>query len=135
MTTHKIKTKSYLRSGISNNDVWLAYKVDNEYSGDSGYIDDDRVLLVKEEVPPDLNILSDYEFIEHIEGVNRTGKAARHKANVYSIRIRNSNLNEAIIDEEKRKRVQDSINTVIREAITKISPVNTQLWKIDWQGN
>lgn len=129
-------TRIYKRLGVNNSDAWVSYKIEKNLSGIvSGSCPDSSMTTIAMNYTtetPD-NILSKYEFIERIKGVNRAGDRL-HKSNIFSIRIKNSHLNESIADTTTRERVQDGINKIIKELIRKITPAYTQLWKIEWKG-
>lgn len=124
-------TRYYSKIGSNNSDIWASYKVGKNFISTDPIAD---IMGVTETTSTTGNILNTYEFIERIDGVNRLGGEKLHKSNIYSIRIRNSGLNERIVDATQREYVQSSINNIIREMMKKITPINTQLWKIDWDG-
>jgi len=132
-------TRTYINTNINNRDVWLSYKVGTKVTGyvtdntfTEQYVHMDTVVDSQE----NSNLyIKDYEFIERIKGKNVTNSDELHKSNIFSVEINNSRLNENIDDIDMRTKIQLYINNVIREVITKISPVNTQLWKIEWKGN
>jgi hypothetical protein len=129
-------TREYDKIGLDKTDAWASY-----YNGDNWQVSG-LIGPTSYQVEP-LIQLSDstdpfysYQQIERIRGFNRLGgNQSLHKSNIFSIRIRNTNLNEAIEDEDLRNDIQSAINTVIREVIDRISPANTQLWKIIWSGD
>jgi len=128
---HTLRTKTYQKIGLTNRRVWASFLSNRCRSGTS--VDPATIVnMAVENIISDL--LSKYEFIEGIEGVNRSTNKGMHKSNIFSIKITDSQLNEAITNLDERKQVQRSINNVIKDIIKKISPANTQLWKIEWVG-
>lgn len=133
-------TRYYNKLGIygsdSHTDLWMSYKFGYNYKGQV-----DSPIILESQTPVQISIdtsvdtnIKDYEFIERIKGVNRMGANKLHKSNIFSIRIRDSGLNESITDTTVRERVQNSINTIIKDVITRVAPIYTQLWKIIYKG-
>jgi hypothetical protein len=75
-----------------------------------------------------------YEFAERIEGVYPMREIPLHISNLFSIRIRNSNINESYSGDDKEN-IQKTIDNIIGNIIDKITPVHTQLFKIEWIGD
>lgn len=104
--------RDYQRTGVTNSSIWLSYVYTKETT----------------------DILSEYEFVERIKGLIKFKPVDGHKSNVYSIRIKNSGLNTSIIDTTIRANIHSIIDSAIRNVVSRISPVHTQLWKIEWYG-
>lgn len=79
-------------------------------------------------------LLKNYELIERIAGLYKLSSNVLHKSNIYSIIIENSGLNESLSSTTFRDDIQGHVEDSIREMVLKISPANTQLWKILWKG-
>jgi len=73
-----------------------------------------------------------YEFIERIAGFNRISMQQTHKSNLFSIRLKDTGINSLSAD--VKTKLQISINNLIENIIRKITPINTQLFKIYWVG-
>jgi hypothetical protein len=128
-------TRDYDKGGLDKNDAWLSYRTESNWVTISP-ISANTQFRPLEPTVDSTDPFYSYQQIERIRGFNRlAGAQSLHKSNIFSIRIRNTNLNEAIEDEDLRNDIQAAINTVIREVIDKISPANTQLWKIIWSGD
>jgi hypothetical protein len=127
---YSVENTSYLASISNNNFIY-----DDFVSTQSLYVQNIPEILLMEETDDSVGpIYNNYEFIERIKGVNRLGQDKLHKSNIFSIKINNSKLNNAITDTVSREQVQTSVNNVIKEVIKKITPAYTQLWKITWAG-
>jgi hypothetical protein len=133
--------RNYKDMRVGAGQPWLAYKVRDSYSG-SRVIDKNATDL-KEQLLSSVNVTLSgqktdnvfaYEHIERIAGIKRNIPGESHKSNIFSIRIKDSGLNEAIEDTTVRAQTQDGLDNVIREVVERISPAHTQLWKIIWQG-
>jgi len=133
--------RSYVDMNVGAGTPWMAYKVRDSYEGER-YIDKNNVNLKEELLSPVNVALSGekltgvfaYEHIERIAGIKRNVPSNSHKSNIFSVRIKDSGLNESITDETIRAQTQDGLDKVIKEVIERIAPAHTQLWKIDWTG-
>lgn len=74
-----------------------------------------------------------YDYIENIDGFYRYQNVPKHKSNLFSIRIKNSNVNDSYFGTDKNT-IQKSINNIITKIIDKIVPIHTQLFNIFWTG-
>jgi len=131
-------TRVYDRIGTNGNIIWTSYDLGTNYGNSetvNNPIPEGSGTVVNMEIVETLSGgIWDYQFIERIKGVARAGLGAEHKSNVYSIEIKNSQLNESIVDEEQRLLVQRIVERAVREFAKKVAPANTQLWKIIWTG-
>ena len=95
---------------------------------------------------PDFNdILKEYEFIEVMKGLYKLRGTHIHKSNLYSIRISNSGLNNAIpLDKEImvngkmmpiRTNLQSIVEVQVMEMVKTMTPVYTQLLNVIWTGS
>lgn len=77
-----------------------------------------------------------YDFAERIDGLFRYSNVAKHKSNLFSIRIKNSRMNEEAdrYSYTEKDDVQKTINNIVRQIIEKITPIHTQLFSVDWTG-
>ena len=150
-------TRDYVNLGSNGEDVWFAYVLDDKYYETisaslvlSG-VTQNRTLssfgLNATEYPLssyDLpsasisaytpNYLYRFEFIERVKGLNAFGVDRLHKSNLFSVEIKNSGLNEDIIDDAAKESIQLSINNILKKMINKFIPAHTQLFKIYWKG-
>ena len=69
-------------------------------------------------------------------GFNRYDLSEGKKTNLYSINIQNANINNNtdLGSSAERERIKTSITNVIRNVIGACTPLNTQLFKIYWNG-
>jgi hypothetical protein len=129
-----LDTRKYEKIGVDKFDAWVSYKTQNNFVAQLD-VTAQEFITPLDALSPNSDSFSQYEQIERIKGFNRLrGVQSQHKSNIYSVRIKNTNLNEAIEDEQLREDVHTAIENAIREVIPKIAPANTQLWKIEWQG-
>jgi hypothetical protein len=73
--------------------------------------------------------MDEYETVERVTGVYKYRNLEGHKSNLYSIRIYNSNLGS---DSPQMDRVREALNSSIRDALSHISPMHTELLKIEY---
>lgn len=130
-------SRTYNKIGIDKNDAWISYNpnrlLQSEFHQTSAQIE---LIVPIDSYVTKFDTFSKYEQIERIKGFSRLdSNDTKHKSNLFSIRIKNTNLNEAIEDETLRENIQTSIEKSIRDVIKKITPANTQLWKIEWRGD
>lgn len=82
-----------------------------------------------------------FQYVESIRidglgGFNKYGRVEGHKSNVYSVNIKNANVNNnTTLSTGERSKIKKSINNVIRNVIEACTPINTQLAKIYWNGD
>lgn len=104
--------RDYIRVGKTQNTLWLAYKYYDENS----------------------SIVQNYELVERVRGLYKFKVIDGHKSNIYSIKIRNSGLNESIKDSDIKMKIRNIITETVHRAVKKIAPAHTQLWKIQFEG-
>ena len=132
-------TRDYHKIGTNESVIWVSYSAKKNYVNEDALsvfpIPSGSMTEVKMIAGNSLSGEAyDYYYVERLKGVNRTNVGADHKSNVYSIEIKNSNLNEAITDTSIRSLVHRIVERAIREFAKKAAPANTQLWKIIWRG-
>lgn len=133
---HLDNTRTYDRIGTGTGLIWISYETKQNYANSEAITDfpitDERVVNMETS-----SVRSggawEYQYIERIKGVMRSS-VGTHKSNVYSIEIKNSNLNEAIEDLEIRALIHRIVERAIREFAVKAAPIHTQLWKVIWSG-
>ena len=85
-------------------------------------------------------IMNDYEFVEVIYGTIQLMNSNYCKSNVFSINIKESQLNRSVNPDESpeetemRENAKAQIRDQVREMIGNYAPIHTQLWKIDFNG-
>jgi hypothetical protein len=81
------------------------------------------------------NTLQNYQFIERIKGLHKLNPTLKHKSNLYSIKIKNSGLNNAFTASDSLKQdIQTFIKAYIKDTLRNNTPVHTQLLSIDFTG-
>lgn len=117
--------RDYTKIGKSQETIWLSYYYYHK----------------------DYPEISPYQMVERFKGLYKYRPNEGHKSNIYSIRINNSGLNEALsggdIDSgvlsgypvsEIKKDLKSIIENAVHDAVKRIVPSHTQLWKIDYTG-
>jgi len=131
-------TRIYERLGTNASIIWTSYNVGTNYGNSEVVVDpipEGSGTVINVEITDTLSGgVWDYQFIERIRGVARSGVGAEHKSNVYSIEIKNSQLNESITDDDQRELVQRIVERAVKDFAKKAAPAHTQLWKIVWTG-
>lgn len=137
--------RKYVFASANNSDVFLVYTFGSKYQGnalsslatnpnvDDMIMTEYAITSAAYTIPNDA---SQYEFIERIKGINAWEGSIenKHKANIFSVKILNSGLNESITDISKRSRLQGSINIILRKLLSEFIPANTELFNIYWEG-
>jgi hypothetical protein len=73
-----------------------------------------------------------YQMVETVNSINRYDNVKGHKSNLYSLNITNTNLSTLPLSISTD--LKKSINNMVREMIMNITPANTQLFNIYWEG-
>lgn len=131
----------------NNNNVFLVYTFGQKYSSDvyvsaattynnpyNRHVITEYPVTATTYTPP--HAASNYEFVERIKGLGawEGGLENKHKSNIFSLKIVNSNLNDSITNTTTRAEIQNSINTVLRRLIAEFIPAHTELFNIYWEG-
>ena len=118
--------RDYMKIGKTQDTIWLSYKYHTE----------------------EPSTITDYELVERVKGLYKYRPIEGHKSNIYSIRINNSGLNESISDMTNSDSgelsafttsgimadLKSIIENAIHDAVKRIAPAHTQLWKIEYTG-
>ena len=137
-----VDTREYTNVRNGGDDIWMSYTVGAALSGlltdttiTSGLIESEGAPIINMREYEKLNTgVFAYQMVERFKGIVLLESTGIHKSNLFSIRITDSKLNTAITDTELREFIQDGINTVIKELMKKITPANTQLFSVIWEG-
>lgn len=137
-----VDTREYTNVRNGGDDIWMSYTVGAALSGlltnttiTSGLIESEGAPIINMKQYENLNTgVFAYQMVERFKGIVLLASTGIHKSNLFSIRITDSKLNLAITDTELREFIQDGINTVIKELMKKITPANTQLFSVIWEG-
>ena len=79
-----------------------------------------------------------YQMVEVVKNINRFESSIKHKSNVFSVVIENSNLPEDTSDnsdevlEKYKKQLRDSVTQFVRNTCEGIVPVHTQLFDVQF---
>lgn len=141
-TMMRVKGRDYIGLDSCSNQLALFYKpmdiaigheqVDLDGNGEKE--DDERVFARRVNPDPDLN----YQMVEVVKNINRFESSIKHKSNVFSVVVENSNLAEdtsSNSDEELekyKKQLRDSVTQFVRNTCEGIVPVHTQLFDVQF---
>jgi hypothetical protein len=134
--------REYINARGGGRDVWMSYKVGSSLSGSISdtiisqegiEISGSAIIPVTEYNKKDTGVHA-YEMVERFKGIVLLETTGLHKSNLFSIKMVDTKLNNAISDENVREFIQFGINNVITELMKKITPANTQLFKVIWEG-
>ena len=89
---------------------------------------------------PELN----YQMVEVVKNINRFESSVKHKSNVFSVVVENSNLAKSSKDESSmakseqefenyKSQLRNSITQFVRNACKDIVPVHTQLFDVQFR--
>lgn len=107
--------RKYIRVGKAQTLGWLCYK----------YFDD--------ECSP----MAEYDMIERVKGLYKFRFPHLHKSNIFSVRLKNSGLNNIIRDEAGtsfKDYIKPIIEGAVKDVVKKLAPAGTQFWRIIWEG-
>jgi hypothetical protein len=134
-------TRQYKNVRNGGSDIWLSYKVGRSLSGTIYEpITEERIEDTGTPIIPVIEYENKntgvyaYEMAERFKGSIVLQTGGLHKSNLFSLKIVDSKLNTHIEDEKLRSYIQSGINQVIGELMKKITPANTQLFNIFWEG-
>ena len=104
-----------------------------------GYIEkpkvDERAISRKVNPEPDLK----YQMVEVVKNINRFESAIKHKSNVFSVVVENSNLAPDTSEdadqtlEGYKEKLRDSVTQFVRNICNGIVPVHTQLFDVQFR--
>ncbi len=141
--------RSYKKIGYTGDVLWASYKIDQQYFSNAQV---EAITMPNEAPSPSANItnipmsgtiLSGYEdhrafeMIETIKSINRFKPITGHKSNLYSINIQNAGINtidDDLLSQSDKDDLKKSVNNIIKDMITAIMPLNTQLFNVYWTG-
>ena len=136
--------RSYTGIGTMQDSIWLSYKYSRDIVEDEEY----------------WNFTRNFQFVERIKGLYKMASLAKHKSNIFSIRIKDSGLNGDISQgqlgkvlsvyeslqpapiglignvttEDAKTKLRSLVETEVKTMLEKIAPTETQLWQILWEG-
>lgn len=128
--------RDYIGMGSCSNQLSLLYKPCEIRLGTSK---DGNVVTRKLNPEPDLQ----YQMVEVVKNINRFESAIKHKSNVFSVVVENSNLAKSSKDEEDmteeemelekyKEKLRDSVTQFVRNTCEGIVPVHTQLFDVQF---
>lgn len=131
----KAEGRDYIGLGQCSNQLSLFYK---PIDVSIGYGDDNEEVVAKR-VNPESELK--YQMVEVVKNINRFESSIKHKSNVFSVVVQNSNLahsnkKDKTEDEEKmeeyKERLRQSITQFVRNTCESIVPVHTQLFDVQF---
>lgn len=142
------KCRDYCNIGVCGGQLYLTYRDNVEYTRDTvkdgrvTYHDNkaedeydqpiDQYVLVKSQAEGTYT----YQHVEVIDSWNRWdgSSGAGHKSSLFSLRLIDTGLNSSSINENAKTKLRQNIMNNIHSIIDKISPANTQLFNIYFEG-
>ena len=118
--------REYVGVMESGGNVYLKFRDDVGYSGGTSEKDGNTTV-----VDPDSQIpMYKYQKIERYNP-SKVTRVARHKSNLFSIRVINSGISMERNEEYGQlSAIRNDIENAIRQIVDNITPVNTQLFKV-----
>lgn len=121
--------------------------VDIDSCGDTAflkYYDDNSITVDKNDLKGENEILdidaevkhSDmlhHQKVEVINSINRFLSTNKHKANAYSIRLHNMNLDEVTENKDVQDKIKMDIENSIRNLVKYLTPAHTQLIEVQYK--
>ena len=135
-THFQAKGREYLGIGQCSSQLFLTFKPTKVEFGDG--ISPATQRASKSDRDEDLG---DYRHVEVVKNMNRFESSIKHKPNVFSIVVQNSNLapnpNPDLSDKEKemediKKSLRDSVTQFVRNACESTIPAHTQLFDVQF---
>ena len=136
--------RTYVNLNVNEDCVWAAYTFDRDYCNTTsamvpssiGYYVESNI--VPTTIPMEISggYISPtsahmFQHIERIAGFNRIGYTKLHKSNLFSIVLRNTNLNSGFAETSATKaNVQQSIINIITNIVKKIAPGYTEMFRV-----
>lgn len=83
------------------------------------------------------NVDIGYQMVEVVRNINRFESSIKHKPNVFSVVVENSNLGQDVDSEDQelenyKQQLRNSLSQYIRSACEGITPAHTQLIKVQF---
>lgn len=129
--------RDYIGMGSCSDQLSLLYHPVQMAMGRRGETD----VVTTRETPEEYTQLK-YQMVEVVKNVNKFESSIKHKSNVFSVVVENSNLakgEEVDPDDEKqvkietyKKHLRDSITQFVRDTCQGIVPVHTQLFDVQF---
>ena len=123
------KSREYCGINTSNNKIYLKYFDNSIIRKTNNNFHNNNVNLTKTNYP--------YQKIESYKPY-KLESTAKHKSNLFSITLRNvlpDNDSDNQENDESIKQVKKEINIIIHEIVKNICPVETQLYKVNFESN
>ena len=132
------KGRDYIGIGNCSNQLSLVFKETNMRMTEG--LDEDGVRKWQStdtwRRPLDANDKLRFQRVEVVKSINKFESAVKHKSNVFSVVVENSNLvpdSDGNDDLERFKsRLRESITQFVRAACKDIAPVHTQLFDVQF---
>lgn len=132
--------RKYNKCSISrySDTMWMSYNFIRDYNVLMPTQDEENDSFNNQQAIA--KIMNDYEFVEIIYGTIQLMNSNYCKSNVFSINIKESQLNRPVYpgessdETEMRRNAMAQIKDQVREMIGNYAPIHTQLWKIEFNG-
>ena len=141
--------RDYIGMGSCSNQLSLFYKQTDvaigyldefiDVNGDNKPDPDQRYIARRENPEPELK----YQMVEVVKNINKFESGIKHKSNVFSVVVENSNLAKSSKDEKDmtdkertlekyKEQLRNSVTQFVRNVCDGIVPVHTQLFDVQF---
>ncbi len=126
--------RNYVDCGTMQDSFWLSYKMARDL--------DDSAWVTR-----------DFAHVERVRGLYKLSSGARHKSNLFSLRLRDTGLNSRMDSltgsfdvngsgspvlssgTQFKAVIQKVVEEELRGMMVRIAPANAELWKVTWEGS
>lgn len=127
--------REYCNIGVCGNQLYATYRNNISYQKKSSETIDGLVNRYSLSALQPKNSYT-YQYIEVINSWNKydASKVEGHKSSMFSISLIDTGLNESSINEDAKQKLRQNITNSIRTIVDAISPANTQLFNVYFEG-
>lgn len=132
----RLDSRDYLGIGNCSNQLYLVYNPSSTYFEFDEKRKNEKVYQVSE--IPESNELN-YQMVEVVKNINKFESSIKHKSNVFSVVVENTNLAEDNSDsrdeeiEKLKEHMRNSISQFVRDTCRGITPAHTQLFDVQFK--
>ena len=148
------QTRKYSNIGVAGDLLYMVYRTNQYYSSGtvslssnttgvtfgmvptSSFANSGSIVPIPMTGPYTKNygIAEQFDAVEVIDSLDRLKNTNGHKTNLFSINIKNANINTAPLSATDIANIKNSLTNIIENVISNVIPANTQLFKIYWNG-
>lgn len=130
----RMDSREYIGLGQCSNQLYLTFNPSSTYFQYGGF--QDKTYRANE-VPSSDDI--NYQMVEVVKSINRFESSIKHKSNLFSVVVENTNLSEDKSSnrddeiEKLKERMRNSITQFVRDTCRGITPAHTQLFDVQFK--